>query len=49
MEALEARLRAKGCLKSYLLVTKDNLEAQSFYQNLNWQEMNLIVMGKELT
>jgi len=48
MEALEERLRAKGCLKSYLLVTKDNPEAIQFYEASGWEQMELYIYGKEL-
>ena len=45
---VEDRLRAKGCLKSYLLVTKTNPEAIEYYRKLGWSVMDLTVMGKEL-
>ena len=49
MEELEARLRAKGCLKCYLLVTEDNPEAEIYYQQRGWQHMDYIhLYGKEL-
>jgi ribosomal protein S18 acetylase RimI-like enzyme len=47
-QALEQRLREKGCLKSYLLVTKDNLEAIQFYEASGWERMELYIYGKEL-
>ncbi len=46
MQELETRLRAKGCLKYYLLVTPDNTEAIDFYGQLGWERMELNVMGK---
>ena len=46
MQALEERLRSKGCLKYYLLVTKTNEEAISFYESLGSEVMGLLVMGK---
>ena len=49
MEELEHRLRAKGCLKYYLLVTKDNQEALAFYRGMGCDEMDLLVMGKKLS
>ena len=49
MEELERRLRAKGCLKYYLLVTKDNQEALAFYRQMGCDEMELLVMGKKLS
>ncbi|HSL42809.1 MAG TPA: GNAT family N-acetyltransferase [Anaerolineales bacterium] len=49
MEEVEARLRARGCLKTYLLVTDDNPEAEAYYQNRGWQPMDKIhLYGKEL-
>jgi ribosomal protein S18 acetylase RimI-like enzyme len=49
MEELESRLRAKGCLKCYLLVTSDNPEAELYYQHRGWQHMDSIrLYGKEL-
>jgi putative acetyltransferase len=35
---VEDRLRAKGCLKCYLLVLADNTEAIHFYEGCGWQE-----------
>jgi ribosomal protein S18 acetylase RimI-like enzyme len=49
MDELESRLRAKGCLKYYLLVTRDNLQAVAFYEQLGWEMMPLSVMGKVIT
>ena len=49
MDELEARLRAKGCLKCYLLVTEDNPEAEVYYRGRGWQHMDTIrLYGKEL-
>jgi ribosomal protein S18 acetylase RimI-like enzyme len=49
MEEVEVRLRAKGCLKSYLLVADDNLEVGRYYQNRGWQRMDRVhLYGKEL-
>jgi len=39
MAEVEKRLRAKGCLKCYLIVLKDNDEAMKFYEHLGWHEM----------
>lgn len=47
MQAMEERLRQKGCLKAYLLVTKDN-DAANFYEAIGWGKMDLLVFGKEL-
>jgi ribosomal protein S18 acetylase RimI-like enzyme len=49
MDEVEARLRDKGCLKCYLLVTADNPEAEDYYQQRGWQSMDTIhLFGKEL-
>jgi ribosomal protein S18 acetylase RimI-like enzyme len=49
MDEVESRLRAKGCLKCYLLVTTDNPEAEGYYQHRGWQHMDTIrLFGKEL-
>ena len=49
MDEVESRLRTKGCLKCYLLVTEDNSEAESYYQQRGWQHMDHIhLYGKEL-
>jgi len=45
---LERRLRLKGCLKYYLLVTNDNKEAMRFYESNGWERMDLHVYGKDL-
>ncbi len=49
MDEVESRLRAKGCLKCYLLVTWDNVEVESYYQHRGWQSMDSVhLFGKEL-
>jgi ribosomal protein S18 acetylase RimI-like enzyme len=48
MEALESRLRAKGCIRYYLLVTLDNDEAMRFYEAHGWERMQLYAYGKNL-
>jgi ribosomal protein S18 acetylase RimI-like enzyme len=48
MDEVENRLRLKGCIKSYLLVTKKNKSAMRFYEMRGWQKMDsLILYGKE--
>jgi ribosomal protein S18 acetylase RimI-like enzyme len=49
MEALEERLRLKGCLRYYLLVTEDNNEAMKFYEKRGWKQLELFVYGKDLS
>lgn len=49
MDEVESRLRAKGCLKSYLLVVEGNTEAEQYYRQRGWQRMDSIhLYGKEL-
>ncbi len=48
MDELEARLRQKGCLRYYLLVTSDNLDAMRFYQTRGWEEMDLHIYAKDI-
>ncbi len=48
MESLEERLRSKGCLRYYLLVTPDNTEAIRFYEARRWERLNLWVYAKNL-
>lgn len=48
MSALEDRLRRKGCLRSYLLVTFDNEEAQRLYESTGWKRMDIHIYGKDL-
>ena len=48
MAELEKRMKEKGCIRYYLLVTKDNLEAIRFYENTGWENMDLLIYGKDL-
>jgi ribosomal protein S18 acetylase RimI-like enzyme len=48
MNELESRLKQKGCIRSYLLVTRDNNNAILFYETMGWEPMNLLVFGKNL-
>jgi ribosomal protein S18 acetylase RimI-like enzyme len=46
---VEKRLRARGCIRCYLLVTNDNLEAARFYEKRGWKSMDyLSAFGKDL-
>lgn len=47
LEELEELLRKKGCLRSYLLITRDN-PAIKFYEKHGWQLLDLYAMGKDL-
>ena len=40
MGELEKRLREKGCIRYYLLVTKDNASAIRFYENMGWKQLD---------
>jgi ribosomal protein S18 acetylase RimI-like enzyme len=46
MAEVEKRLAAKGCLKAYLLVTRENLDVIEFYRALDWETMDVTLMGK---
>lgn len=49
MEEVEARLRKKGCIRAYLLVTTGNNEAMRFYEHRGWERMDYVVTyGKDL-
>jgi len=48
MVELEQRMKAKGCIRSYLLVAKDNLDAIRFYELRGWERMDLYTYGKDL-
>jgi ribosomal protein S18 acetylase RimI-like enzyme len=48
MEEIESRLRSKGCLKSYLLVVKDNEPGRHFYEDRGWEQMDILIYGKDL-
>lgn len=49
MGELEDRLRAKGCLRCYLLVTRENVQAMQFYEKRGWVTLDeLAIYGKDL-
>jgi ribosomal protein S18 acetylase RimI-like enzyme len=49
MEEVERRLQAKGCVRSYLLVTTENEQAMHFYEKRGWSRMDTVVTyGKDL-
>jgi ribosomal protein S18 acetylase RimI-like enzyme len=48
MDELESRLEKKGCVKYYLLVTRDNIGALEFYKQYGCDVMDLNVLGKEI-
>jgi ribosomal protein S18 acetylase RimI-like enzyme len=49
MDELERRLKAKGCLKAYLMVVPDNDDAPSFYEKCGWQVMDVKIFAKEFS
>ncbi len=40
MEEVEKRLRERGCIRCYLLVTTDNDEAMQYYRRHGWERMD---------
>jgi ribosomal protein S18 acetylase RimI-like enzyme len=48
MNELESRMKQKGCIRSYLLVTRDNMDAIHFYESQGWEQMDLLTYGKDL-
>jgi ribosomal protein S18 acetylase RimI-like enzyme len=48
MEEVENRLRAKGCIRCYLLVNKDNHEARGFYEKHGWNLLEDTPYAKDL-
>jgi ribosomal protein S18 acetylase RimI-like enzyme len=44
----EMRLQSKSCIRSYLLVTRENKDALEFYEQRGWGKLDLIVMGKDI-
>jgi ribosomal protein S18 acetylase RimI-like enzyme len=49
LSEVESRLRQKGCLKCYLLVTPDNEAAMRYYQKRGWHHMDYVqAYGKDL-
>jgi ribosomal protein S18 acetylase RimI-like enzyme len=49
MEELEQRLKLKGCIRCYLLVTVENISAMDFYEKRGWSKMDYVyTYGKDL-
>ncbi len=49
MDELERRLKAKGCIRCYLLVTVENESAMRFYEKRGWARMDrVLTYGKDL-
>ena len=49
VDELERRLRSKGCIRYYLLVTTDNVSAIRFYERRGWERMDLHIYAKDLS
>ena len=48
VDELESRLREKGCIRYYLLVTSENEHAIRFYEARGWKRMELYTYGKDI-
>lgn len=48
MQQIEKRLIALGCPKLQLLIRKDNIDVQNFYEQLGYEEVDVICLGKRL-
>jgi ribosomal protein S18 acetylase RimI-like enzyme len=49
LNEVESRLRSKGCLKCYLMVTPDNSDAMHYYEQRGWHHMDYVrPYGKDL-
>jgi ribosomal protein S18 acetylase RimI-like enzyme len=49
MDELEKKLKEKGCIRYYLLVTKDNQTAVRFYEERGWKQMDdLFLYAKDI-
>ncbi len=50
MDEAEQRLRQKGCIRCYLMVTKNNPEAAPFYEKRGWERMDFVeTFAKDLS
>ena len=48
IQQLEKRLIALGCPKLQLLIRKDNMDVQNFYEQSGFEEIEVICLGKRL-
>ena len=48
LQQLEKRLIAIGCPKLQLLIHKENIDVQSFYEQLGYEEIEVVCLGKRL-
>jgi ribosomal protein S18 acetylase RimI-like enzyme len=49
MREVENRLRSKGCIRCYLLVRPDNLDAQRYYERVGWRLLDDQVFARDLS
>lgn len=49
MDEIEKRLRAKGCLRAYLMVVPGEKEVLAFYRKRGWENLPVITLAKNLT
>lgn len=48
IQQLEKRLIALGCPKLQLLIRKENINVQNFYEQLGYEEIDVLCLGKRL-
>jgi ribosomal protein S18 acetylase RimI-like enzyme len=48
MQEVEKRLKGKGCIRSYLLVRKDNEDVLSYYEKVGWTLLPDHIFAKDL-
>ncbi len=48
MDEVESRLKAKGCIRCYLVVTGENAQAMQYYEKRGWQVIPNYLYGKDL-
>lgn len=48
MDELERRLKLKGCIRCYLLVTPENEYAMEFYLRRGWERMTVVPFAKNI-
>ncbi len=46
MNEVERRLRAKGCVRAYLLIKRGNEQVVEFYRQRGWETMDVTLMAK---
>ena len=48
MDEIEARLRAKGCLRAYLMVVPGEEDVLAFYRKRGWKDLPVLTLAKNL-